>query len=85
MKCQDHCQEADKNDETTAKELQRLLDGRGLKLLCYRTAISVFFIAIYRCAFVLPFDCFKLTVQRRQNVNFLLTHTVAKGPRRIVV
>ena len=34
-------------DETTAKELQNLLDGHGHKLPCYRAAISV-----------LPFPCF---------------------------
>ena len=75
-----------KNDETTVKELQKLLDGRGHKLPCYRAAVSTlpfpcllpFTIALlcFHVSVLLPFHCFELTVQRRQNINFLMTHTV---------
>ena len=74
-----------KNDETTAKELQELLDGCGHKHPCYRAAVSVlpfpclplcFHASMLACCFcsvvsLLPLRCFELIVQWRQNINFL--------------
>ena len=75
-----------KNDETTAKELQKLLHGRGHKLPCFRVCCHLplrFRVSVLACCFrsvvlLLPFRCFERNVQRRQNVNFFLTHRVGR-------